>query len=80
MEQLKNRMINKIKDFMEDGKTLEIFGQLTSEDISNYYRIVKYKKEDSLYIKAFYDTKSIELFDKTDVVLKSFKEFINSLY
>ena len=69
-----------LKDFINSDSTLEIFGKINFDDVPNYYRVVKYKKEKSLYINAFYGRKKLEIFEETNEAMTKFLEFIVSIY
>ena len=69
-------MRNKLNDFMQNSQQLEMFGQINASDMPNHYRIVKYSKENSLYIHAYYENKKLEIFKETNQAINEFVQFI----
>lgn len=72
-------MKNSLKEFINSESTLRMFGNINFDSVPNWYKIVKYKKEKSLYINAYYGDKKIEIFEETDKAINKFLEFIASI-
>ena len=74
---MENKVVNRLNDFLQDNKQLEMFGMIDASDIPNYFRIVKYSKDNNLYIDAYYRNKKLVIFKKTNEAKNEFIKFIN---
>lgn len=72
-------MENRLNEFLQDNKQLEMFGKIDASDLPNYFRIVKYSKDNNLYINAYYGNKRLEIFKETNEAKNEFISFINEL-
>ncbi len=72
-------MVNRLNDFLQDNKQLEMFGRVDASDIPNYFRIVKYSKDNNLYIDAYYGNKKLVIFKETNEAKNEFIKFMNEL-
>ena len=72
-------MENRLNEFLQDNKQLEMFGKIDASDLPNYFRIVKYSKDNNLYINAYYGNKRLEIFKETNEAKNEFIKFMNEL-
>ena len=73
---MENKVVNRLNDFLQDNKQFEMFGMIDASDIPNYFRIVKYSKDNNLYIDAYYGNKKLVIFKKTNEAKNEFIKFI----
>lgn len=72
-------MENRLNEFLQDNKQLEMFGNIDASNVPNYFKIVKYLKDNNLYIDAYYGNKRLEIFKETNKAKNEFISFMNEL-